>query len=143
MGRSTPPHAATLMLLLAAASAAREKPDLKPLVIREPAVKAEPKFYLDVTGKFGPGGLVLTDVRPTGPLAKMKRDGKPGSTFRAEPKDRVLGIRNGAGRFVVPTSPGVFAAVVNTLPGPATQVLIEDTRGTGAWVYSVSLKPAA
>jgi hypothetical protein len=58
--------------------------------------------------------------------------------FEVEPGDQVVGIRDGFGRFIRPRSPDTVAAILASLPGTQTQIIVRDVRGSGNWVYTVN-----
>jgi hypothetical protein len=100
---------------------------------------APAKYRLGITADFFASGIRVRNVEPGSPLRKMTCPGQSGQVFAAEPNDTILGIRNGSGQFVLPTSAGAVAAALNSLPGPRTQVLVGDVNGTGTRLFDIDL----
>lgn len=137
MSRMTPLLAVLLVPLAAAAAAAQDVTDLRPLVVERPTNDAPPRFRLGVTVDISARGMLVKSVEPNSPMRKMRNASRPDALFEAEPGDTIIGIKDGSGRFILPNSGPATAAVLNSLAGTRTQVIVGDVNGSGNKIYTI------
>jgi hypothetical protein len=118
--------ASVVLLAMPVVATSQEVTEVVPLV-KEVKKQVAYKYRFGTEGNFTAKGLKVTAVGANSPVRKMSSKGSD-STFSLEPGDIICGIADANGKFFVPNSPAAMAAVMATLPGPQTRILVRDVR---------------